>query len=181
MPRHDGRRRAGFTLVEVLVALALAGVVLLGARTLLEHLADETHGVTQRAASADAIANGERLLRTLAGRLEVGTAESGPFSGTSEAAHFTSWCEVPQGWLERCDVTIALEQLAGEFALVARLDDAPPLVLRRGFASGALRYLNSAAQGGQWFRSWGTGITAPLALGVILDRDTLIIRIGERG
>ena len=55
------------------------------------------------------------------------------------------------------------------------------IVLRRGFSVGTLRYLNTPAGGGQWFRVWGHGITAPLAVGVITDDDTMIVRIGERG
>ena len=77
--------------------------------------------------------------------------------------------------------------------LVAHLPEGQSRVLARGFRQGELRYLNSAASGGQWFRQWGRGITAPLAIGVILERDaagaitgdrsvdTLIVRIGERG
>ena len=41
--------------------------------------------------------------------------------------------------------------------------------------------LNNPLGGGQWFRVWGYGTTAPLAVGVITDADTLIVRIGERG
>lgn len=54
-------------------------------------------------------------------------------------------------------------------------------VLRRGFQSGGLRYLHDASSGGTWLRSWREAISVPLALGVILDGDTLILRIGERG
>jgi hypothetical protein len=65
------------------------------------------------------------------------------------------------------------------------------VVLRRGFRSGAFRYLNRADAGGVWFVAWGRGITAPLALAVIFDAstlaggtavtDTLVVRFGERG
>jgi hypothetical protein len=54
-----------------------------------------------------------------------------------------------------------------------------------GFSAGAFRYLESAAAGGQWFQRWGTGITAPLGIGVVVEQehavDTMLIRIGPRG
>ena len=88
---------------------------------------------------------------------------------------------VPAGWLERCDALVAIDTAAGGLALVARLSTGERIVLRQGFQTGALRYLNTPAGGGQWFRVWGHGITAPLAIGVITDSDTTIVRVGDRG
>lgn len=199
------RTRHGFTLVEVMVAIAIGGLVLLGARSLLEVLADEEHHVARDTATEDARSNGYRTLRSLVGQMEVGTTESGPFSGDPESTSFTTWCDVPSGWQERCAVTLAFEREGAETVLVAHLPAERRLVLARDFSAGEFRYLNSATSGGQWFRQWGRGITAPLAIGVILERgttsdvgrgessdsasraigretvDTLIVRIGERG
>jgi len=182
---------SGFTLIEIMVAIAIGGIVLLGARSLLEALADEEHHIAREAATYDARANGERMLRSLVGRMEVGTTESGPFAGDPAETSFTTWCDVPAGWQERCEVTIAFEGEGTGPALVARLPGGQRLILREGFRAGALRYLNSASSGGQWFQQWGKGITAPLAIGILLERDTgavgplivdtLIVRIGERG
>ena len=55
------------------------------------------------------------------------------------------------------------------------------LVVRDRIAIGEFRYLTTVTGGGEWIRVWGAGITAPLAIGVILDSDTLIVPIGERG
>jgi hypothetical protein len=167
----------------VVIALALGGVVLLGAHALLAELADEAQRLSQDAAVSDREENGERLLRALVGRLEVGTGQMAQFSGEPTAARFTTWCDVPSGWLERCDVVLAIDSLGpDERALVARYPDAGQTVLLRGVVQpGGLRYLNSAADGGEWFRTWARGITAPIAIGVLFPHDTLIIRIGERG
>ena len=185
--------RRAFTLVEVIVAIAIGGLVLLGARSLLEALADEEHHIARETTVEDARANGHRTLRSLVGEMEVGTTESGPFSGDPARTSFTTWCDTAYGWQERCAVSIAFESEGGEPVLVAHLPEGQSRVLARGFRQGELRYLNSAASGGQWFRQWGRGITAPLAIGVILERDaagaitgdrsvdTLIVRIGERG
>ncbi|MGH7719760.1 MAG: type IV pilus modification PilV family protein [Steroidobacteraceae bacterium] len=184
MRRRDARRdtgRRGFTLVEVIVALAVSGVVLLGARALLSGLADHADRLVTYGRATDREANAERLLRSLVAQLEVGTADAGTFGGTEREARFTTWCDVPAGWQERCEVMLAIDTLDSRALLRARLSTGHDLILRRGFRAGALRYLHDADAGGMWFHVWGTGVTAPQALGVILDRDTLILRIGERG
>lgn len=201
--------RRAFTLVEIIVAIAIGGLVLLGARSLLEVLADEERHVARETAVDDARSNGYRTLRSLVGEMEAGTTESGPFSGDPLRTGFTTWCDTAYGWQERCAVTIAFESEGSEPVLVAHLPGEQSLVLARDFSAGEFRYLNSASSGGQWFRQWGRGVTAPLAIGVILERDTmsdtpsgdvkgaigdesvdtlidmlvdtLIVRIGERG
>jgi len=177
--------RRGFTLIELIVALALGGMILVGAHQVLGSLEDETHALAIRSARAETNANGLRLLRALAGQVEVGTPQAVAFAGTPIEARFTSWCEVPAGWLERCTVVLAVDTVRGVSTLTAHVDNAPPIGLVPNVPAGALRYLNSAANGGQWFRVWSTGVSAPIALGVIRNHDghadTLIVRIGERG
>jgi len=175
------RRRKAFTLVELLVALALGGTVLLGAHAVLVSLTNEAQEITTRSAAADRAANGMRVLHALVGQLEVGTSGTRPFAGDPTRVAFSSWCAVPAGWAERCRVTLEFDTANGTHVLEARIAGQRPLILARGFRAGAFRYLNSAANGGQWFRLWGRGITAPLAIGVLLDADTIIVPIGERG
>lgn len=198
MRRDRTRRPAGFTLLEMVIALALGGVVLLGVRLISTQLADTARRLDEVAAASDRTANGERLLRALVGRMEIGTSDEATFGGDEREARFTSWCEVPAGWLERCQVALTVlptgdARLAASMA-TGRVEDAAVLV--RGFGAAELRYLSDAGAGGTWFRSWGRGITAPLAIGIVLHRDTtvleavtgrrrtgdtLIVRIGERG
>ncbi|WP_420127342.1 type II secretion system protein [Longimicrobium sp.] len=181
MPRPP--RRAGFTLVEVMVAIVVMGVVLVGARTMLGQMADDADRIGAAAREADRDANAEALLRAVAGRLDVSSVPGSVirFTGERQGARFHSWCEVPDGWLERCDATLGLIELDGEPVLALQLSTGETVPLRRGFASGEILYLRSAEAGGQWVTSWGASITAPLAFGIVADGDTSIIRIGERG
>ena len=177
--RADHRR--GFTLVEVIVALVVSAVAVLGARLLLERLADGTSLIVREATADDARANGERMLRDLALRLEIGTIDAGPFVGGSDSARFTSWCDAPRGWRERCTVSLRVRTgdardtviVSTSTGLVFPALDAPSPI--------ELRYLNDVRASGIWFSSWGAGITAPLAIGIAGARDTIILRVGERG
>ncbi len=181
MRSRSHRPRAGFTLVEVIVAISLSALVMLGARLLLDGLGEDAHRIANHARTADRDANAEHVLRSLFARLELGTDAAGYFSGDERVTRFTTWCDRPPGWLERCRAAVAFDSSGGQLALVAVVSTGEITPLRTGFRSGTLRYLTDASNGGSWFRSWGAGITAPLAVGVIIDGDTTIVRIGERG
>ena len=168
--------RRGFTVLELIVALTISGFALLGARALLETIADSGDRIRKAAQAAARDANRERTLRALVGRLYVGDSAA-TFIGDLYQAQFTSWCDVAAGWQERCQVTLGIDS-AG---LVAALSTGERIVLRQGFRRGELRYLNSPVSGGEWFKIWSVQFTAPLAIGVITDGDTTIVRIGERG
>lgn len=178
--RPERPRRRGFTLVEILVALALSAVVVLGARMLLEQLADSAHRTVTGAARSDRDANAEQLLRELTRRIEVGTAGAAHFAGEPDSARFTSWCEVPPGWQERCVVRLRIGRTPQGATLSVFAPGTPPQHIRAASVM-ELRYLDDASAGGRWFRSWGAGITAPIAIGLVADGDTTILRIGGRG
>jgi prepilin-type N-terminal cleavage/methylation domain-containing protein len=175
------RSRAGFTLIEVLVALSIAGMLLLGTRALLEQLADGAERISRTAEAGDRDANAERLLRRLAAQIEAGGPDAAGFLGNERGARFATWCDVAAGWQERCTVTLGFVPVEDGVALTALLPGGELIVVRRGVRSGALRYLYSAGDGGTWLRSWESGVSTPLAMAVVLDGDTLIVRIGERG
>ena len=173
--------RGGFTLIEVMVALVLSAIVLLGARAMLGEVGDDTLRIAAQARKLDADANGERTLRALVSELELGASDSTQLSGDPRRANFASWCDVPAGWKERCAVSLIIERRADGDALVIQTSRSAALVVRERVRAGSLRYLSTVGGGGEWIRIWGAGITAPLAIGIILDADTLIVPIGERG
>jgi len=189
MPTNVTGTRRGFTLVELMVSLVVCGFVLLGARMMFDGLAGAAHRTMLAAREADRVANADHLTRMLFARLEIGLVGDTTFGGDPRSVHFSTWCQTPFGWLERCHALIALEVYRDTNLLVAHLAPSEPrgnvgvgrLILARGFRSGALRYLNDPRAGGRWFVTWGDGIVAPLAVGVMLDGDTAIMRIGERG
>jgi prepilin-type N-terminal cleavage/methylation domain-containing protein len=175
--------RHGFTLVELLVALAIGVFVVVGARALLDGLAAQATRVAAATRETDADANGERLLRALVGHLEI-PAEVGStstFGGDERSVHFSSWCEMPRGWQERCRVRLDVEHTPDGIAVVAGLSTGETLALKHGQHTEGFRYLVNAGLGGSWVYRWGDGLSAPLAIGILIDGDTMIVRIGERG
>jgi prepilin-type N-terminal cleavage/methylation domain-containing protein len=179
------RRNRGFTLIEVIAAVMVGAVILIGARELFIELDGAAQRIVVGSHAVDRDANAERLLRALTVRLEVGIDSTRRFGGDEREAHFTSWCDVPSGWQERCDVTIRFDTLNGRMRLLLVRDTLSPIPVVTGLSGGRLRYLSSAVDGGVWFRTWSVGRTAPLAIGVLCDRaaqgDTLVLRIGTRG
>jgi prepilin-type N-terminal cleavage/methylation domain-containing protein len=178
------RSRRGFTLVELLVALLVGAITVLGARMMLEGVADSERRLSRATQRAEREANGERVLRATVASIEVGTPGTLPFAGDEREANFTSWCDRAGGWQERCAATVAIAPAGvtgATSALVLTDAGAGALRLRTGFTHGELRYLIDARDGGQWVTSWAAGVGAPLAIGVVFDADTLILRIGQRG
>ena len=91
MTRSD---RRGFTLIELLVALLVGATIVLGARLMLEGVADDARRITHFAQRADHERNAERLLRSTVGAIDVSAAGVVAFEGDERAARFTSWCAV---------------------------------------------------------------------------------------
>jgi prepilin-type N-terminal cleavage/methylation domain-containing protein len=179
--------RRGFTLIELLIALTVGATVILAARQLVVQLGDTAQATVRAAARIDADANAERVLRALAARLEIGPAAVASLEGDDRQVRFSSWCDVPGGWQERCAVTLSVTADAASDSagtLLVAQSTGEPLVIRSAVRGGTLAYLGSARDGGQWLRAWSTGSAVPLAIGVVLDmrdrRDTLIFRIGGR-
>lgn len=130
------RARAGFTLVEVMVALVVMGVVLAGARAMLGQIADDADRITAAASDADREANAEGLLRVILGRLEVSPMPGAEvrFEGEPHGMRFHTWCDVPDGWLERCEASLGFIDVEEEKVLALRLSTGELVPLRQGSA-----------------------------------------------
>jgi len=177
------RDGTGFTLVEVMVALLIGGMVVAGAAGLLSALGNRVQAIERAAARADEDANGERLLRTLVANLEFGADTTTPsFVGDLSSALFRSWCETPAGWLDHCTVRLAFESQKSTTVLKLELRGAYSTILdlRRGFRNGRLRYLQEVDRRLSWVDTWSQRI-APRGLAVIIDRDTLLLPVGGGG
>ncbi|HEY0777700.1 MAG TPA: prepilin-type N-terminal cleavage/methylation domain-containing protein [Gemmatirosa sp.] len=186
--RLAGRRRRGarpgFTLLELVVALGVGALALLAARSALVQIAGAADVALAAARVVDREANAERLLRATVGQLETGVQPARAFAGDARAATFATWCDTPSNQHVPCRARLASDSADGRPVLTLTLTVAgrpDTVVLRRATRSVTLRYLTTPEAGGRWVPSWPPAITPPLALGVISDADTLILRIGARG
>lgn len=179
------RVRPGLTLLEVVVAIAVGGMVVSGAVGLVLGLTGRAEAVAARAAAVDAEANGERLLRALVRNVDAGDGTERPVRGTARRAQFRSWCQTPGGTVELCAVSLVVDQSSDRGRVTVRVhtpdtversawSDPVELRVRDGFEDGRLLYLFDAARGGEWRDGW-SHLVMPAALAVVMDEDTLIL------
>ncbi len=171
------RRNAGFTLIEVLVALTIGSLVVLmvhesfgGAMDLAARLDAERQA---HAAHMEAHA----FLTRAFGSLEIGTPGTHGFEGLPDRVRFSSVLDAktPE------DVTIRL--VGGR--LVAERGTATARMLDSAGAV-AFDYLLSYGSNASWVQEWHSPASAPLAARMRLLRpdgaiDTLLFIIGPRG
>lgn len=175
------RTRAGATLLELMLALALAGLLLLGVLLLVDQASGAGRVLTRHAATTDGEANGDRLLRKLIARAESSADSLRMFFGAPDRSSFDSWCDRPAGWPERCRVTLMLVEqpdrtvVTGTFAT----GETFPLRVVRGRAT--FRYFGRGASGEhEWLTMWGRSIRLPVAVGIVTVGDTIVLRVGEQ-
>lgn len=174
------RRHRGFTLLEVVVAIAVGGAVVLATHQLFAIVADTADRVPAAARAANAARNREQLLRELLAGVEVGADTSQRFYGQSDSVRFESWCRAPAGWLERCTVRLDLVPVVDGVALEVSWSGTRTRLATHE-APARFVYLRTAADGGAWLPRWGNAISAPLALRVGWGDTALFLRIGTRG
>jgi hypothetical protein len=176
MRRAD--RFAGFTVVEVLAAIALAGVVVSGGALLLGQLDDEANRIANETATVSRYGNGERLFRALLRNAEPSTDTVDRFRGDEYSAAWRSWCERPSGWMERCSASLSIDRRPDSSALLVTLSTGEELVLAVHSGHVELRYLDLLARHSTWVRFWDRTITLPTAIALVRDRDTLVFPLG---
>jgi prepilin-type N-terminal cleavage/methylation domain-containing protein len=174
--RGDAR---GFTLVELLVALSIGAVVLVGARGLLDGLGAHASAVARAMRRIDAEVNAERTARQVLGNIALAPNDAPTFVGSPDQAEFESWCPSERGGLAPCHARMVVTHDAGVATLRLALSTGQTLSLLKA-SSVTLRYLADASDGGNWTGTWSATQSPPLAVGATAGSSTLFLRIGER-
>jgi len=171
--------RDGFTLIEVMVAIAIAGVVIVTAHRIFTGVADGAKAVAVARPSLDRNANARRWLKATFLSLEP------PFEGRADRATFTSWQLVPGGWFE--PQSTQLSQHGSRFLGVT---EAEALPLADSVSDVAFDYLLDPGADTKWVREWISPVSAPLAVRLRIAGcgkraagcvDTLLFLVKERG
>jgi prepilin-type N-terminal cleavage/methylation domain-containing protein len=172
------KRAAGFTLIEVMVALAIAGLVVLAAHRIFTGVADGAQAVAAARERLDHEANARRWLKATFLSLDP------PFEGHVDRLSFTSWQLGTGGWFEPQHTE--LRQDDDRFVAAG----ASPLVLRNGVSDVAFDYLLDPGADTKWVREWVSPVSAPLAIRLRIAGcgkrdatcvDTLLFLVKERG
>ena len=173
------KRRGGFTLIEVLVALTIASVVVLVAHRIFTGVVDGSKAVADARHELDRSANARRWLKGTFLSLEP------PFEGRREQVSFTSWQQTAGGWFEQKPTILQLDgsTLVGSTGI-------GQLRLATGVSSVAFDYLLEPGADSKWVMEWVSPVSAPLALRLRISGcgkrdagcvDTLFFLVRERG
>lgn len=177
-------RRSGFTLIEVLVALTIMGMVVLMAHPLLTVVTASARALQEARRVTDQHHLGQRWLRLALGSLEAGE-DGASFHGQRDRLQFSSWLLVAEGWTRRHRLTLRV----ANGALVAEGVGADPLVLEDSVVNVDFDYLLEPGANTSWVRVWQSPISAPLAvrcriarsLNGRIETDTMLYLIRARG
>jgi prepilin-type N-terminal cleavage/methylation domain-containing protein len=182
-------REAGFTLIEVLLALMIGALVVLLARQLVVAVADGSHTLLAARARLDRASNARRWLAATFLSLDMGTDSARGFAGRADRVDFTAWERTVDDWFERRYVTLGLDGSQ----LVATVLPGHPVVLMDSLDDVAWDYLLEPGAESRWVREWISAVSAPIAIrlrvtrksareqGAALPVDTLLFLIKERG
>jgi prepilin-type N-terminal cleavage/methylation domain-containing protein len=177
-------RRAGFTLLEVLVAVVLTGTVALLAHQLFAAAVDGSRRVEQARRRLDREGNARAFLRDALLALEVGADSAGSFEGEPRRLRFSARLPTSHGWDERRTVDLSLA--GGRWTAALGEEPGTRLVLADSVRSVELDYLLEPGADVHWVMDWHSPVSAPLAVRVRLTRaggacDTMLYLVKPRG
>ncbi len=173
------RTHQGFTLIEVMVAVAIAGIVIVAAHKIFIGVADGARAVEVARENLDRCANARRWLKATFLSLEP------PFEGRANRASFTSWQLVPGGWFQQTPT-----QLVQDGSRFLGTTGAESLQLADSVSDVAFDYLLDPGADTKWVREWISPVSAPLAVRLRIAGcgkrdagcvDTLLFLVKERG
>ena len=171
--------RRGFSLVEVMVAVTLAGLSLALAAAVFAATNDSVRTVSIRSTEWKREANAVRWLAAAVTGVTV--SNEALFDGSSERMTFHTSEWVRDGWTE----PTIFEAWFTSGELVARTESKSRVVLADSLRTGAFDYLTAYGAGSLWLTRWASNLTPPLAIRLRLLRrdltaDTLLFFIGDR-
>jgi prepilin-type N-terminal cleavage/methylation domain-containing protein len=173
------RERRGFTLLELIAALLLMGLAMLGGLMLVDQLNDQTSRIGTWARKGARDGNGERLLDRLFRDAIATTDTTRRFEGTEGSISFWTYCETSGGWMAPCHTTLVIDVRTDSSAVLADLPNGESMSLRRQVGSAELRYYDPNSKTDTlWVKKWSSSVTLPGAVGLVLPHDTVVFPIG---
>lgn len=163
--------RRGFTLVEVIVAIVLTGVVLSVAAGFVGAVGPLAESAGEAGLDAARLGNTHATVRELVAAMDLGIEGGGTFSGRTDEARFWAWYRDPRAGARPLAVVL---RASGSIVTV----EAEQMRLHLAFDDAvALAY----HAGGQWRTEWVSGTTLPAAIRLASSSDTVTYWTGARG
>lgn len=176
------RRRSGFTLVEVLVAIVLAAICIQLAHAVAVAAANGFASAASASRRLGQTHNAHRWLRDAILHAETGQPWSGPFVGRNDALDFDTWVRAAHGGTTRVRTSIARRGTE----LVASQSDGGRLMLMSDIAELDVDYLLGWGAEEAWVSGWSSPTALPYAVRLRIRRsagatqaDTLLLRTGR--
>lgn len=168
-------KRTGMTLLEVLVALALSGLLFSSIVSVVTAFAVHETAVravgSNEAAEAAARAGVSRLIL----ELRVGADTSDRFLGATHRAAFDSRCRSGGGWKGACRIELRVLRTADATRLEVRQAAQRWRAIVSVSGAAEMRYLRIAGGAREWVGDWGRSLGAPRAIALVTASDTLVL------
>lgn len=173
--------RAGFTLLELVIALLIGAIMMLIARSFVEELSLVGPRIVRERARTDRVMNADEWLRELVRQADTDSSEATEsFYADADSAEFTSWCQSPRGWNEHCTVVIRVQREGAMFKLAVDAGGQRESLIGPDSVALSLRYLAPSDTGLSLLSHWDGSLLPPAAIALI-GKDTTFLRVGRRG
>lgn len=166
------------TLVEIVAALAIAGLAVLGGALVIDQLNDQGVRIVRDGAAGARVGNGDRLLHRLFSEAEPSLDSTEQLRGAARSVEFRTRCDSPFGWTEPCQALFAIDSLRDSSDVTVQLSTGESVILARRAGLAEFRYVDLLRADTAWMQRWLGGAVLPSAIAIVTSTDTLLLPVG---